>query len=76
MSSPCKLVGCKERMFDCGRRSRPQKNYLTFVLAHMCFKKSKYMIRLHNRRKEEGKKNRNKNKKREETKPESLAREK
>lgn len=69
MSSPCKLVGCKERMFDCGRRSRPQKNYLTF-------KKSKYMIRLHNRRKEEGKKNRNKNKKREETKPESLAREK
>lgn len=42
MSSPCKLVGCKERMFDCEREGMgPQKNYLTSLSAHIDFKKSK-----------------------------------
>lgn len=41
MSSPCKLVGCKERMFDGeGEDAGPGKHYLTFLLPHTDFKKS------------------------------------
>lgn len=42
MSSPCKLVGCKERMFDCeGEGMGPGKHYLTFCLSHTDLKKKK-----------------------------------
>lgn len=41
MSAPCKLVGCKERMFDCeGEGKGPRKNYLTFLLSHTDYRKS------------------------------------
>lgn len=40
MLALCKLVGCKERMFDCeGEGKGFRKNYLIFFLSYIDYRK-------------------------------------